>query len=345
MKKFVQLALLALIVTGAAAAQKGPAVDVFGGYSYLNLRVPESGVTTAQNFKLNGFDASATIGLFRHFSAEADISGHELGDCGGITGLGAPKCSDFSYMFGPRYTFGDHSSRITAFVHGLVGRDQANLLGLNSLTFNDTATAVAGGAGLDYWFARHVGVQLGPIDVLYTNHLNADGASSQTTYRVAVGVAFRFGGNIPPAQPTTTANKQPAEAKPKTHRSWIRPWHKTVEAPAEGEETTTATNAPPTAAPPARVASVPSRGMAIHSLGVVVAPQEFDGARVLEIEPGSVAEMASLHIGDLIKSVDGKVVRTPMELAAELSEKAGKTRIGIQRGSFVTETTVLLAPH
>ena len=181
MKKFVQLALLALFITGVAAAQNGPAVDIFGGYSYLNLRVPESGVTTAQNFKLNGYDASAAIGLFRHFSAEVDISGHELSDCGGVTGLGAPKCTDFSYMFGPRYTFGDHSSKITAFVHGLVGRDQANLLGLNSLTFNDTSIAISGGAGLDYWFSRHVGAQLGPIDVLYTNHLNADGAASQTT--------------------------------------------------------------------------------------------------------------------------------------------------------------------
>jgi PDZ domain len=345
MKKFVQLALLALIITGVAAAQNAPPVDIFGGYSYLNLQVPQSGVTNAQSFKLNGYDASAAIGLFHHFSFEADISGHQLTDCGGVSDL---KCDDFSYMFGPRYTFGDHSSRMTAFVHGIVGRDQANLLGLNSLTFNDTSIAIAGGAGFTYWFARHVGAQLGPIDIFYTNHLNADGASSQTTYRVAVGIAFRFGGNIPPAQPTATATaKQPAAPKPKTHRSWIRPWHKTVEAPEEGEETTTATatTAPPAAAPPGRVASVPSRGMAIHSLGVVVAPQEFDGAKVVEIEPGSVAEMASLHVGDLIKSIDGKPVRTPMELAAELSEKGGKTRIGIQRGTFVTETTVLLGPH
>ena len=82
--------------------------------------------------------------------------------------------------------------------------------------------------------------------------------------------------------------------------------------------------------------------MAIHSLGVVVAPQEFDGAKILQIEPGGVAEMASLKAGDLIKSVDGKVVRTPMELAAELSDKIGKVRISIQRGDFATETVIML---
>ena len=52
--------------------------------------------------------------------------------------------------------------------------------------------------------------------------------------------------------------------------------------------------------------------------------------------------MASLRAGDLIKSVDGKAVRTPMELAAELSDKTGKVRIGILRGTFATETVIML---
>jgi PDZ domain-containing secreted protein len=55
--------------------------------------------------------------------------------------------------------------------------------------------------------------------------------------------------------------------------------------------------------------------------------------------------MASLHIGDLIKAVDGKAVRTPMELAAELSDKTGKVRITIQRGKVTTETELLLSAH
>jgi S1-C subfamily serine protease len=85
--------------------------------------------------------------------------------------------------------------------------------------------------------------------------------------------------------------------------------------------------------------------MPIHPLGILAAPQEFDGAKILSIEPGSAAEMASLKPGDLIKSVDGKAVRTPMELAAELSDKTGKVRIGILRGTFATETVILLGSH
>jgi len=82
--------------------------------------------------------------------------------------------------------------------------------------------------------------------------------------------------------------------------------------------------------------------MPLPSLGVVLVPQEFDGAKILEIVPGGVAEMASLKAGDLIKSVDVKAVRTPMELAAELSDKSGKVRIGILRGDWATETLILL---
>lgn len=52
--------------------------------------------------------------------------------------------------------------------------------------------------------------------------------------------------------------------------------------------------------------------------------------------------MAALHPGDLVKAVDGKTVRTPMELAAELSGRTGKVRITIARGDLTTETVVLL---
>ena len=82
--------------------------------------------------------------------------------------------------------------------------------------------------------------------------------------------------------------------------------------------------------------------MPVRTMGIVVGPQEFDGAKILSIDPGSVAEMAALHVGDLIKAVDGKTVRTPMELAAELSDKTGKVHITIMRGDFATETVIML---
>jgi len=241
-------------------------------------------------------------------------------------------------MFGPRFMFGDHSSRFTGFVHGLAGRDNATLV-YSGGTISDTSVAVAGGGGLDYWLFRHVGVQLGPIDYFYTRHLNSFGVSSQNSFRAAGGIAFRFGGTFTPSEPKPAKE---AKTESTSRRSKIRPWHKSKSAPAEGQpaESRPATG---TVNQPAQVmVAVPGHGMSIPALGLFVGPQEFDGAKILEIVPGGVAEMASLKVGDLIKSVDGRPVKTPMELAAELSDKSGKVRIGILRGTFATETLILI---
>jgi hypothetical protein len=347
MGKLVHFALAAFLLVGIASAQSNlPAIDIFGGYSYIRFNEPLSTLTPHENLTLNGYGFSGSVGLFHHLSAEADFSHHSINDCGGVSTV---SCSNFSYMFGPRYTFGDHSSKSTFFVHGLVGRDSATMLGSSDSTVSDTAVALVAGFGLNYWFTRHIGFQLGPADLFYTNHLADDGANAQTTFRVSAGFAFRFGGETGPLvakpQPPPPPQPQPEQPKSESHRSWIRPWHKTQTAPAEGEpsETQTAQGQSTVApAPTSRNTPAVSHGMAVHPLGIMAAPQEFAGARILQIESGSVAEMASLHVGDLITSVDGKPVRTPMELAAELSGKTGKVRIGIVRGKFVTETEILI---
>ena len=340
MKKLARFTLatlfLASIFSAVANAQNLPAIDLFGGYSYLHFNQPSSGLTPYEELSFNGWEFSASVALFHHLSVEGDLSGHTLGDCADVSGI---SCSDFSYMIGPRYTIGDRSSRITYFAHALIGQDRATLLSLQPTgtnpTVDDTSVALAAGGGLDFWLYRHVGLQFGPFDYFYTNHLNNEGAASQSSYRLAGGVAFRFGGDFPPAEP------KEAKVESDCTRSKLRPWHKTC---AEGQQPSESHPPAKTAksAPAAGPATAPSRGMPVHSLGVQVAPQEFDGAKVLAIEPGSIAEMASLHVGDLITSVDGKAVKTPMELAAELSGKSGKVRIGIVRGKFATETVILL---
>jgi hypothetical protein len=340
MEKLVRIALAVFFLAGIASAQSIPPIDVFAGYSYFNLQVPTSAEpTVSQRLALNGWEFSTSVRLLHSLSVEGDISGHLLGTCAGVADL---TCSNFSYMFGPRYTLGDHSSKISVFVHGLVGQDSADLpISSSSSYVNDTSLALAAGGGVDYWFHRHVGLQLGPVDYFFTRHLNNFDAPSQTNIRISAGLAFRFGGNIPPAEPK--APKQ-VSSEPESHRSWTRPWHKTTtapSAPSESQPSTVAVNRQPQ-----RQATMPApvsgHGMTVESLGLAVAPQEFDGAKIMSIAPGSIAENASLKVGDLIKSVDGKPVRTPMELAAELSDKSGKVRIGIQRGDWSTETLILL---
>ncbi len=346
MKSFVRFVLPALFLLGGASAQNLPAIDVFGGYSYLNFDEPASVDTNAQRLGLNGGAGSVLLGLFHHLGAEADFSGHRLNDCAGTT----LDCSNFSYLFGPRYTFGNRSRKFTFFVHGLVGQDRFTFPDVSGVSLTDTSFAAGGGGGADYWLSRHIGIQFGPFDYIYTRHLQDDGVPTQGSFQADGGIVFRFGGNLPPSEP----KEAKAEPECKTHRSLVRPWHKKTEcAPAETQPTV-ATSSSKKSTAPARQPAQPAQpaqptaghGMGISALGLSVAPQEFDGAKIIGIVPGSIAEMASLHVGDLIKSVDGKPVRTPMELAAELLDKTGpKVRIGIQRGDFATETTILLGTH
>ncbi|MFZ0797910.1 MAG: outer membrane beta-barrel protein [Terriglobales bacterium] len=323
MKKLVHFALTALFSLGIASAQNLPAIDVFGGYSYLSFDLPAnpSAGTTSQRLAMNGWDFSASVGLFHHLAAEADISGHSLGNCDSTTF----NCTNLSYMGGARYNFRDRASKITGFVHVLGGRDNGTLV-YNGSSLSDTSVAVAAGAGVDYWVFRHIGVQLGPVDYFYTRHLNDFGLPSQNNFRASFGVAFRFGGELFAGEPSPKSQPAPSESQPAP---------KSRRGARAGQPSTGGVQQPP-------LVSTPSHGMLIAALGLAVGPQEFDGAKILEIVPGGVAEMASLKVGDMIKSVDGKPIRTPMELLAELSDKSGKVKIGIQRGDFATETLILL---
>jgi len=314
MKKIVYFALASFLLLGISSAQNIPEVDVFGGYSYLSFELPANpvaGIPSSTRLALNGWDASASFFRFHHFSAEADFAGHTLNNCDSTTN----SCSNFSYMFGPRYNIG--SGKLTFFVHGLVGQDRATVA-FNGTTQTDTSISAAAGAGVDYWLFRHIGVQLGPVDYLYARHFNSDNVASQNNFRAAAGVAFRFGGD--------TAGEPKAPKASKTRAS---------QGPNPAPEVSSRPSSQPST-------SLSGRGMAIASLGIAVVPQEFDGAKIIEVDPSGVGEMASMKVGDLIKTVDGKPVRTPMELLAELSDKTGKVKIGIQRGDFSTETLILL---
>ena len=85
--------------------------------------------------------------------------------------------------------------------------------------------------------------------------------------------------------------------------------------------------------------------MKIDSLGVMVKLGQINGAEITDEAPNGVAAMAGLHSGDVINLVDGKPVKTPMELAAELANRPGgdKVRLGYMlHGAWQTEVVVLL---
>jgi len=90
--------------------------------------------------------------------------------------------------------------------------------------------------------------------------------------------------------------------------------------------------------------AVPS-GMRIPALGLMATVANGRGAAITEVAPNGVAALAGLNSGDVISSVDGKAVRNPMELQAELATKAAGARVRLGyliRGTWQSETVVLL---
>ncbi len=94
------------------------------------------------------------------------------------------------------------------------------------------------------------------------------------------------------------------------------------------------------------VASQPTtHGMLIPTLGILATkPRLAEGAEIASITPDSLAAQTRLHVGDIIDSVDGKVIQSPMELAVELSGRpvGSKIKIGHSTSRYWHTETVLI---
>jgi membrane-associated protease RseP (regulator of RpoE activity) len=89
----------------------------------------------------------------------------------------------------------------------------------------------------------------------------------------------------------------------------------------------------------------PSSGSGKGSVGLTVAfSNSAGGLRVSAIEASGPADGAGLEVGDVIRSIDGQVVRTPEQLRAEVEAKAPGEEVSItyERADRETQARVTL---
>lgn len=262
-------------------------VDLFGGYSYLN--VDTNNLTSRQN--LNGWEASVSGNFNKWIAAEADVNGFYK--TYNILGIDV-AVRDYSYLAGPRINFKP------LFIHALVGGDHlsAGALGISG---SQDGLAGAFGGGVQWKFSRQFSFRVS-ADYAFSRHNILGGSSvTQNNVRASVGIVYSFGHVGEPAP-----QRQPGTR------------------------------------PIARGA-----GMQIASLGLFVVPTANNtGAQVTEVAPNSVAELSGLHPDDIINSVNGVQIQTPMDLANALSGTAPGTKIRLGymiRGEWQTEKILILA--
>jgi len=168
-----RILILGSLVLGMSAsigrAQSAPdsRVDVFAGYSYLNIDL--NGVYNRQS--LNGWEAAATFNLTKVFGAEGDVSGYYKGNF-----LFFGGAHDYVILGGPRINYRRF------YVHALFGAD-AFTIGPDE----DTGFASAFGGGVELPIRGKLSFRAG-ADYLLTHHV-----ITQNDLRASVGFTYHFG--------------------------------------------------------------------------------------------------------------------------------------------------------
>lgn len=296
---------------------QGTRADLYGGYSYVNIDT--NGLASRQN--TNGWEAAISGNFNKWFAVEGDVNGYyktySITEDGTTATI---KVTDYSYAAGPRINLKP------VFIHALFGGDHLNgtatASGVSgSLSESQDSVAGLAGGGVQFKVSGPWSVRAS-FDYVFTRHNILGGPSvTQNNYRAGVGIVYSFGGRRAveaPAQPSA-----PPVTAPR---------------PAPSPQ--------PSAPQPQSTSRSTGAGMKIDALGVTVTLGRAGGAEITDEAPGGVAALAGLHRGDVINAVDGKPVKTPMELAAELANRpAGdKVRVGYMlHGEWQAEAVLLLA--
>ncbi len=298
-----------LAVTSLSFCQDSRA-DLYGGYSYVNIDT--NGLASRQN--ANGWEAAVSGSFSKWFAVEGDVNGYYKTYPATLDGTTAStKITDYSYAGGPRINFNP------VFIHALFGGDHLTGVSGNVSESQDSLAGLAGG-GIQLKVSGPWSVRAS-VDYVFTRHNIFGGPSvTQNNFRAGAGIAYSFGGH---------RAAEPAR----------------VEQPSVSTPTPAPRHQPAAPRPPSTPRST-GAGVKIDALSVTVTLGRSGGAEIIDEAPDGVAALAGLHRGDVINAVDGKAVKTPMELAAELANRPadGKVRIGYMlHGAWQAEAVVLLA--
>lgn len=195
MRKLCILFSFLLFLTVVTAPKAFGQIELFGGYSHLELSNAPSNIGSSSN----GWADGAYLHLLGPLGFEADFSNHY-----GLSPTLPPDNSTYyvpqlTVLYGPRFTL--RLPRIHPYVHALFGTvhgvaqkilfcsGTGRLIACESALATDNAAALAFGGGLDVKATRHVWLRL--IQVNYLRAQFSQNAQNDTT--ISAGLVFRFG--------------------------------------------------------------------------------------------------------------------------------------------------------
>jgi opacity protein-like surface antigen len=181
MKKLLLVAVLLLGFSVMAIAQDTPAVEVFGGYTYMHPDTKDKSI----DFNMNGWNASVAFTGNKYLAFVADFGG-AYGSDGGSEDKTSVRFH--TIMFGPKVSA--RVGKVTPFAQALFG--YARLTGktfqeVQVLRENDFAYTIGG--GIDINLNDKIAIRPGQIEYL--------GVKSQSdilnNLRYSAGIVFKLG--------------------------------------------------------------------------------------------------------------------------------------------------------
>lgn len=164
-------------LVSAQGKSKLPAIDVFGGYSYLRFESTTLGFSNQS--QLNGANVSVALpDLYEGLGVAVDVSGHYT-----------DAVEEFNFMIGPQYTY--EWKGIRFYGHGLFGKARTRLLKIGTTQVEPSylGKAVAFGGGVDLPLKGRLSVRAVQADYLVTYEFG----TTQHNMRLSTGLVYRFG--------------------------------------------------------------------------------------------------------------------------------------------------------
>ena len=174
------VAILCAVAPPSASAQRSlklPAIDVFGGYSYLRFDSKTLGF--ADQLNLNGANIEVALpDLYEGLGVAIDLSGHFQ-----------TQLEEFNVMIGPQYTY--EWKNMKFYGHGLFGKARTRLRQPGSTVVEPSSLSrgIAFGGGVDMPLKGRFSVRPIQADYLITEEFG----STQHSIRLSTGLVYRFG--------------------------------------------------------------------------------------------------------------------------------------------------------
>jgi opacity protein-like surface antigen len=181
MKKLVLIAVFLLGFSIVAVAEDAPAIEVFGGYSFVRVDT-----TTAFDVPSNSFDLN-----MNGWNASVALNGNKwlgfVADFGGVYGsVESVNVRTHSIMFGPRIAV--RKGKLTPFFQAVFG--YARITGDDG-DFTENDFGMAFGGGLDINVSSRLAVR--PVQVDYFTVKAGSTGDFSDNLRYSAGIVFKLG--------------------------------------------------------------------------------------------------------------------------------------------------------